>query len=89
MIEVISEKEPVARKDHDCMACEWINNSWGNFDFTVSELKVIAKARANGYRIKRGEKYRSQTNKFEGRIYNFKAIPEIDDICLKHDVYEV
>ena len=88
MVENIAETTQVARKDYDCMACDWINNSWGNFDFSVSELKSIARARKAGYKIKKGQKYIRQTNKFEGRIYTFVAIPEMDEICLKHDIYE-
>ena len=88
MIEVITERNPVARKGYDCMACEWINNSWGDFEFSISELKLIAKARAANYKVKKGERYIRQANKHEGRVYDFIAIPEMHEICLNHDIYE-
>ncbi len=88
-ISVLSESTPVASKDYDCMACEWINNKWGDCEFTVSELKLIAKARRNDYKVKKGDKYIRQSNKYEGKVYDFIAIPEMHDICLANDIYEV
>ena len=89
MIEVISEKFPRARKEHDCMACEWINESWGHCTFSMKELRVIAKARKDGFKIKKGDKYINQRNIFDGRFYTFRAIPEVHEICIKNNIYEV
>ena len=88
-ITTLSESNPIARKGYDCMACEWINNKWGEFDFTIAELRLIAKAKRNGYKIKKGDSYIRQSNKYEGRLYDFVAIPEMHEICLNHDIYEV
>lgn len=87
MSEVIFESNPRARKDHDCDACVFINESWGNAFFSFSELRDIVKARMVGYKIKKGQRYTKQFNKFEGKVYGFKAIPEMHDICIKHDLY--
>lgn len=89
MIQILSESEPVARKPYDCMACEWILN--GGIDgegFTRPELRALSKARKNKWQIVKGQKYIRQNNKLGDDIYTFKAIPEIHDICLKHDLYE-
>lgn len=90
MIEVLSESEPVARKDHYCMASEWLLNS-GIFDgeYSFAELREIVKAKRNGWKIKKGQRYIRQNNKYDGKLYTFKAIPAIDKICRDHDLYEV
>ena len=90
MIEVLSESTPKARKDYDCMACEFIlNNGVQGMGFTRPELRTISKARANSYKILKGEVYMCQNNKFDGRLYTFKAIPAIAEICFKYDLFAV
>ena len=52
MIEVLSESTPTARKDHDCMACEFIlNNGIDGEGFTRPELRALSKAKKNKRRI--------------------------------------
>jgi hypothetical protein len=88
MIEVLSESNPVARKNHDCMACDFIlSTGISGFGYSFSELRAIVKAKRYGYKITKGQKYIRQNNIFDGEIYTFKAIPEIHDICLNHDLY--
>lgn len=78
-----------ARKDHACMASVWLRECLGDLSsLTFGELRVIAKARKNGWKIKAGEPYIRQNNIQDGEYYVFKAIPEIHQICLKHKVYE-
>lgn len=90
MIEVLSESTPKARKDHDCMACEFIlNNGVDGMGFTRTELRVISKARKNGWKILKGDVYMRQNNKFDGELYTFKAIPEIAEICFKYDLFDI
>jgi len=88
MIEVLSESTPKARKDYDCMACEFIlNNGIDGMGFTRPELRIISKARKSGYKILKGDVYMCQNNKFDGELYTFKAIPEIAAICFKYDLF--
>lgn len=90
MPELLSQTEPIARKDHNCMAWKWMNGMC-DFDrgvFTFSELRAIAKAKANKGKIRKGEKYIRQSLKDSGTIYTFKAIPELHKICLKYEVYQ-
>jgi len=88
MVEVISEERPTARKSHHCMACEWLNQdqiiTWG---LTFSEYRTYIKASRNRFRIQPGDTYIRQTNKQDGRIITFKAIPEIHAICVRVDAY--
>ena len=87
-IQVLSEQTPIAKKQHTCNACEFINESWGDAYFTISELRLIVSARRNGYKIVKGQRYIKQNNVCDGEFYTFKAIPEMHDICLKYDLYD-
>jgi hypothetical protein len=89
VISVIRESNPTARKTHECMACIHIlNNCIDGFGYTFAELRLIVKAKRNNYNIVKGQKYINQTNISDGEIYNFKAISEMHDLCLKHDLYD-
>jgi hypothetical protein len=88
MIRTLSESTHIATKDYRCWACDWISNLLHEYEFTFAERRAIVKARKNGWRIKKGEKYIVQNNVQNGEFYSFKAIPAIHEICLKHDIYE-
>ena len=89
MITILSQSIPKARKPHSCMASEFICGAGVNgFGYSFSELRVIAKAKKNKFKIIKGQKYLRQNNICDGDIYTFKAIPEMHQICLDHDLYE-
>lgn len=91
MTQLISQKEPKARKNYNCMASEFIRNC-GNLrglTFTFSEWRAIISARNNNWEVKKGEIYIRQYCEYEGRTYSFIAIPEIHKICIKYDYYEI
>ena len=89
MITVLSESNPTARKEHSCMACDFILGYGVNgYVYTFAELRVIAKAKKNHFKIIKGQQYLKQINKYEGELYTFKAIPEMHQICIDHDHYE-
>lgn len=71
MNELISERQPIARKDHFCMAQEFIFET----DFVSCDGT-----------IKKGEKYIKQTIKGDS-IYTFKAHISCHDICLEEGLY--
>jgi hypothetical protein len=55
-------KTVTAMKDYYCMACVHINECWNEADILalpVDELIAYQKAKANGFRIKKGEKHLS------------------------------
>ncbi len=90
-VEILSETNPVARKEHDCLACDWLNKSGyaNEADLTPSEWQAYQLAESDCFKIKKGDIYVRQNNKFDGEVYTFKAIPAIHDICIKYDLYEV
>ena len=90
----LSGSNPVARKNYGCDACTWLIESvlsYGevdSYDFTFSELRAIVTARKNGYRIMKGEKHIQATIvSCEGTLISWRAITDIDEICLEHDLY--
>lgn len=91
MAELVRERVVKARKDHECMACVFIIES-GILDereLSFSEFRSVVKAKRDALKIKKGQYYLSQTVRFEGELRSFKARPDIHDICIKHDLYEV
>ena len=90
MITVLSQSTPTATKEHECDACEFILSAGVHgYGYSFSELRLIAKAKRQGYKIQKGQKYLKQKNICDGEIYTFKAMPEIHQICLDHDHYEM
>lgn len=91
MVETISSKERIARKDHEDSAGVWIRNCLSDIrnsgELTFGELRSIAKLKANGWKILKGERYIDSVTKQDGVLYQFKYKPEIDAICQKLDMY--
>lgn len=88
MANVLDETNPVARKNYECMACEWVlNKGIDGYGFSKDELRILAKARKNKWKILKGQKYIRQFNKQDSGVYTFKAIPEVHQICLDNDLY--
>jgi hypothetical protein len=81
-----------ARKDHHCDSCAYIRDTVykdeAPYKFTEDDLKVWEKAKANNYRIKKGDPYRKVIGVYDGQMQEFKCIPELDDICNRLDFYE-
>lgn len=83
----IYDQTSVARKDYDCDACLFARDSHP-FDYmTFAERRVVVKARANGWKIKKGQKYVRQFNTDGSYTWTFRAIPEMHDICIKYEMY--
>ena len=87
MSQVLSETHPIARKDYPCGACEWLLKG-GLPDLKYSEAKLWIKAQREGFKIKAGTRYLKQANIFGGDFCCFRARPEINELCMKYDIYE-
>ena len=80
-----------ARKDHDCSASWFLREFLSDIEdaLTEEEKAAVERAKENGWKIKKGQPYIRQNNKMDGELYIFKAIPEIHDICIMHDLYDI
>lgn len=88
-VTVLSEKIVTARKNYCCNASEFlrdgINDLRGRLSF--KELRAIADARKQNWKVIAGERCLVQNNKGDGEMYTFRARPEIHAICSKFDFY--
>lgn len=65
---------------------EYGNSPWHKMTFT--ELRAIAKLKANKWMILPGQLYTRQYNRNdEGGTFTFKTLPDILKICLKYKLY--
>lgn len=87
MSELISISRPVARRPHKCGAYKWIIEAYEDGTFTYQELRQIVKVRRQKGMILPGQQYIRQVQVWEGNLSVFKALPEMDDICTKYDIY--
>jgi hypothetical protein len=93
MRQIGKAKIVIARKNYGCDACEWITPmddiAVFALELTFTERRAIVKARKNGWRILKGEPCLTYTLvSCDGKdIIRCRAIPEIDAINIKYDVY--
>jgi len=88
MWETLRTSKPKARKNYDCMACEWIREGEIRSGYTFSEYRAIIRARNNNWEIQKGDVYSQATCRQDGEFYTWRAIPEIEAICFKYDIMQ-
>ena len=90
MWDFATETRPVARKDYDCQAWPWIDNSgcYPN-DFDEEEVAIIEKARSEGFKIIKGTKYLRVSGKWEGEMTTYCARLDLQGICDDHELQEL
>lgn len=89
MWDVATTTTQTARKDYQCEASNWIIEcGLGEVNFSFTELRLIAKAKRDGWKIKKGQQYVKVCGKWDGEWSVFRARPEIDDLCQKYDIYK-
>ena len=83
--------KPLAMKDYDCDASVWLRNDGvihgRGTGLTFAELRAVATARSHGWKILKGEKYIKQINIQDGDLMTYRAIPAMDAICQRLDMY--
>ena len=86
----LRDSEPISRKEHYCSACEYLlqNGIPKEIDWKPDEWRAIERAKANGWKIQKGEKYYNQVGIYDGDFQNFKGIIEIHNILRDNDYYE-
>lgn len=81
--------EHIARKEYDCDAWPWIDNSnFGEEDFSAEEWEKIKEAESQKFKILPGTRYLKTVGKWEGEFTVFRCRSEINEICLKHGLYD-
>lgn len=86
--ELANHSTPVARKEYRCEAWPFIDNSgYVELDFDAEEWEVIQIAKAENFKIKKGDKYVKITGKWEGDFEVFRARADLDAICHKYELY--
>ena len=90
MPEIFREARHTARKTYTCNACEWVSNgeTWREHSLTYAELREIAKARRNQWKIVPGQEYIKWVGIEYGEFMVWRGIPAIDAICHKYNVYD-
>jgi len=80
----------IARKDYECDACVWVNNSLCDFidELSFTEKRELVKARRQKCKILKGDAYSKTKGMWEGEFSVFRAIPTINQICHDHDIYQ-
>jgi hypothetical protein len=84
-----------ARKNYGCDASVWITeggmdtDEWFLSELSFTEKRALVKARKNGWRVMKGEKCVVQTlvSCDSQIIITWRAIPEIHQINIRHDMY--
>ncbi len=80
---------PVARKEYECGASVWLNESgYVEEDFDPSDWTVIERARTEGFKIIPGERYMCTRGIWEGEWSTFRARLDIDEICIAYELYD-
>ena len=86
-MQIIDTRYPVARKLHRCDASEYVREVISEGYFTLSELRTIVIAKRNGWMIQPRQVYYLQINKWGGDFNAFKAIPAMNELCIRYDLY--
>ena len=89
MWEVCESSVRVARKEYDCDAWPWIDNSGlVDEDYTEEQFLVLAEAKKQGCKILKGDKYLHVKGKFEGDWCTYRARLDLNDLCNELDLFD-
>lgn len=88
-VQLIRETTPIARKEYSCDACDALLASMAYPDeFDSEDLKILDKAHADGWLIKKGEQYTNQTCKYDD-LYTFRAKTDVMKVYFKYDMNDI
>jgi hypothetical protein len=87
--DVSTETNPKARKEYHCMASDWFENAGlCDEDFDLADRPIIAKARAENWKILPGTRYIKIKGIWEREASTFRARKDMDKICRKYELYD-
>jgi hypothetical protein len=92
MVWVLARTTPVAGKAYACDASRFMRGylgeeCWGDDWFTAEEQAQLAAAEKQNWMILPGQQYVRVVYVDNGIFYTFRAIPAVDAICNKHELY--
>lgn len=82
MWDVVSITEPIARRDYDCQAWPWFDLSdEAETDLSEDDRQIIERARADNFKILKGQRYYCMRGKFNGEWGVYRAKRDMNDLC--------
>jgi hypothetical protein len=87
---ILHEKIKTARKTYNCAASEWINNGYtiqefmSDYNLPFSEKRILAKAKAEKFKILIGTKYLEQVGIYDGDFYCLQCRLDISELINKY-----
>lgn len=89
MCEIIRYETPVARKDYPCDVAPLIQECLQEKGFfSFSDMRIIALARQQGWKILKGTRYALQVQRIDGEFVNVRARQDLLEICREHELFE-
>ena len=87
--EVCTTTTPIAQKEYDCIACEWLALAeWGQGYMEFGDLRKVVKARRENCKILPGTRYIKTCGLWDGDWVTFRARIDMDGLCMKYELYE-
>lgn len=78
-----------ARKSYPCDASQhWLDCGVPDDECSPDQLLVLQAARADGWKILRGQTYRYARGIFEGHMATYRARPGMESLCHDHGLYD-
>lgn len=88
MITILAERTPTAQKLYHCDAWPFVQEMLNQGVYTLAEYRQIAKAKQRNFCIHPGDRYIRIVYKDGGDLCTFRAIPSLDAIATKYDLYD-
>ena len=80
--------KPIARKCYPCDAWKHICRvGLDESDYDLCDWDTIIQAQSDGAKIKSGTQYIKTKGKWEGKFSVFRARIDLNEICLKYNLY--
>lgn len=85
--EILTDENVTARKDYPCDACWlWLDSGWALSDISEVDRTVIRAAKADGWKILAGQKYRRVVYREGGTLRTYRARPDVDSLVQWYDM---
>ncbi len=91
MCTLVANNTVRAEISYDCNSSEWLREylkETGTKDLSISEMRLIVKARQDKYKIKSGDLYNySLVMDEDNALHPFRSIIGIGELCFKHKMF--